>query len=90
MLVVGSDHFIGPLNAVYVEIIGAFGAGVRKRLAVFQTRVARESVVVGRGGEQGEGVLEVGFMVHFARRIEAGFVEVESAVGFSATVSRAG
>lgn len=90
VLVVGPGHFIGPLDAVYVEIIGACGARVGEGLAVFQAGVARESVAVGRGGEQGEGVLEVGLVVDFAGRVEAGFVEVECAEGLGAAVGGAG
>lgn len=84
---IGACQCVRPPNAVDVEIVGAGAARVREGLAAFPTCIARErSIAVGRGGEQGEGVLEVGLVLDFAWRVEAGFVEVEGAVGLSAAV----
>lgn len=86
MLVILSGHGFGPRDAIYVEIVGASLAMVGESFAIFETGVAGESVFVRWRSEEVERVVEVAFMSDFDRGVEAGFVEVECAVGFGATV----
>lgn len=86
MLVILSGHGFGPRDAIDVEIVGASLAVVGEGFAIFETGVAGESVFVRWGCEEGERVVEVAFMADFDRGVEAGFVEVECAVGFGAAI----
>lgn len=90
MLMIRPSHRVRPLDAVDVQIIPTLPAVVGEGLAVFQACIACETVAVRRRRQQGERVLEVGLVLDFARRVEAGFVEVEGAVGLRAAVGGAG
>lgn len=75
-----------------MEVERARLAVVDERRAVLKTSVARKTVVVRRRGEEGEWVVEVGFVAEFSGQFEAFLVEVKvaDAVRFDAAVNRTG